>query len=71
MLFLLHLWLSQYPYLADTERGSTQIASAALLMTEDVYRYLPDYERSLLTRVARREITVGHLLAYLRQKDQD
>jgi hypothetical protein len=71
MKFLLLLWTSQHPSLINTEQGNQHIASAALQWTHDYDRMLVPYERSLLQLVARQEITLGHLLAYLQEQEQD
>ncbi|TGE06008.1 hypothetical protein [Hymenobacter fodinae] len=70
MKLLLLMWISQYPTLINTEQGDQQMATAALEFTQDINRTLVPYERSLLERVARREITLGHLLAYLREYEE-
>jgi hypothetical protein len=70
MQFLLHLWLSQYPSLIGTEEGNHQAVLQALLLTHNGTSGLSAYERGLLKRVARRHMTVGHLLAYLQQHEQ-
>ena len=70
MHFLLLLWLSQHPSLIEDEQGSQQVVLAALALTLDPACLLRPYERSLLDRVARREMTVGHMLAYLREHEQ-
>lgn len=68
--FFLLLWLSQHPALASSEEGSQQLVLAALALIHDPTRLLSSYERSLLDRVGRREMTLAHLLAYLREVDQ-
>lgn len=70
MHFLFLLWLSQNPSLVDTEEGNQQIVAAALALTQDTSRALPAYERSLLNMVAQQEMTLGHMLAYLREHEQ-
>lgn len=70
MQFYLLLWLSQQPSLLSTERGFRHLATEALLFTQDQDRVLLPYERSLLTRIARGHLTLGHALAYLREHDQ-
>lgn len=70
MQFLILLWLSKYPALMSSEQGSQLVAAAAFTLTQDTNTVLPAYERSLLNRVARHEMTLGHLLAYLREQDQ-
>lgn len=70
MNFLLILWLSQHPELVETEQGSHQLVLAALALTHDASQLMTPYERSLLDRVGRREMTLPHLLAYLQEHDQ-
>jgi hypothetical protein len=70
MQFYLLLWLSQHPSLVNTDEGTHQLVLAALAFTQDASRDLPSYERSLLNRVARRHMTLGHLLAYLQEHEQ-
>jgi hypothetical protein len=70
MKLLLLMWMSQYPDLINTERGDQQVIIAALQFTQDINRTLVPYERSLLERVARREMTLGHLLAYMREHEE-
>lgn len=70
MHFLFLLWLSQNPSLVDTEEGNQQIIAAALTLTHDTSRVLAPYERSLLNMVAHQEMTLSHLLAYLREHEQ-
>lgn len=70
MQFLFLLWLSKYPTLMSSEQGSQLAAAAAFALTQDAGHRLPPYERSLLLRVARHEMSLGHLLAYLREQDQ-
>ncbi|WP_375435953.1 hypothetical protein [uncultured Hymenobacter sp.] len=70
MNFLLVLWLSQHPGLVGTEQGSHQLVLAALALTHDHTQVLTRYERSLLDRVGRREMTLPHLLAYLQEHEQ-
>jgi hypothetical protein len=70
MQFLLLLWLSQHPELVGTEQGSHQLVLAALALTHDTTQVLTSYERSLLDRVGRREMTLPHLLAYLQEHEQ-
>lgn len=70
MHFLFLLWLSQYPTLLETEEGNQQIVAAALALTHDSGRVLAPYERSLLNMVAQQEMTVSHMLAYLREQEQ-
>lgn len=68
--FLLLLWLSQHPTSASSEEGSQQLVLAALALIHDPTQSLSAYERSLLARVGRQEMTLAHLLAYLREVDQ-
>ncbi|UOQ76469.1 hypothetical protein MUN84_18285 [Hymenobacter sp. 5516J-16] len=70
MKFLLLLWMSQHPFLVETEQGSHQVAAAALQLTHNTKLALATYERSLLEMVARREMTLAHLLAYLQESEQ-
>lgn len=70
MQFLLLLWLSQQPSLLSTEQGFHQLTVEALLLTQDTEQVLLPYERSLLTRIARGHMTLGHVLAYLQEHDQ-
>ncbi|QJX48803.1 hypothetical protein HMJ29_18540 [Hymenobacter taeanensis] len=70
MKLLLLMWMSQHPGLINTEQGDQQVAIAALQFIQDFNRNLIPYERSLLERVARREMTLGHMLAYLRENEE-
>ncbi|GAB2787327.1 hypothetical protein HNQ93_002749 [Hymenobacter luteus] len=70
MHFLFLLWLSQYPSLVESEEGSQRIVAAALALTHDSDRVLAPYERSLLNMVAQQELTLSHMLAYLREQEQ-
>ncbi|HEX8424695.1 hypothetical protein [Hymenobacter sp.] len=70
MHFLLLLWLSQHPSLIKDEEGSHQLVLAALALLHDPSCLLRPYERSLLSRVASREMTLSHMLAYLREQEQ-
>lgn len=70
MKFLLILWLSQHPELIETEQGSHQLVLAALALTHDATQVMTQYERSLLDRVGRREMTLPHILAYLQEYEQ-
>ncbi|GAB3243482.1 hypothetical protein GCM10027346_40250 [Hymenobacter seoulensis] len=70
MNFFLLLWLSQNPSLLATDEGTQQVIAAALALSLDVDSALPPYERSLLNMVAHQEITLGHMLAYLRENEQ-
>ncbi|UYZ64016.1 hypothetical protein [Hymenobacter weizhouensis] len=70
MQFFLLLWLSQQPSLLDTEQGLQKLIQTALALTHDASRPLVPYEHSLLSMLARHELTVGHVLAYLREHDQ-
>ncbi|GGG34773.1 hypothetical protein [Hymenobacter glacieicola] len=62
--------MSQHPSLVNTEQGNHQVAAAALHLTHNTNLALAAYERSLLEMVARREMTLGHLLAYLQEYEQ-
>ncbi|WP_139921374.1 hypothetical protein [Hymenobacter sp. DG01] len=70
MNFLFLLWLSQYPSLLDSEEGNQRIVAAALALTHDSGQVLAPYERSLLNMVAHQELTLSHMLAYLREQEQ-
>ncbi|TGE29411.1 hypothetical protein E5K02_08150 [Hymenobacter metallicola] len=70
MHFLLLLWLSQQPSLITSEKGALQVALNAMLLTHDRTQSLLPYERSLLKRVAQSQMTVAHMLAYLREHEQ-